>query len=242
MSSTERFAPPSWPDRYASWDAAYVLGALSPAERMEFEEHLAGCPACRSGVAEIAGLPGLLASVDPEDAASLTEAPTSDGEPAEDSAPVGLLPGVLASVRRQTRLTRVLVGTAAAVVLLLGVGFGVGWLRPDADQARRLAFSPVEPSNITAVVDVVPLARGTQLDVECQYGGAAYPDPSGGQPEYSIVVTDRSGHSSSVKDWPVSTEKVMHPSGTTPLRISDIRDIEIRATASDETVLRASLR
>ena len=33
-------------DRYASWDAAYVLGALSPDERSEFEAHLAGCPAC----------------------------------------------------------------------------------------------------------------------------------------------------------------------------------------------------
>ena len=29
------------PDKFAQWDAAYVLGALSPAERREFEEHLA---------------------------------------------------------------------------------------------------------------------------------------------------------------------------------------------------------
>lgn len=242
MSSTDRFATSAGPDPYAAWDAAYVLGALSPAERMEFEEHLSGCPACRSGVAEIAGLPGLLASVDPEDAASLTETPTAAGERPDVAAPAGLLPGVLAAVRRRVRLTRVLVGVAAVALLLVGVGFGAGWLRPDGDQGRRLAFSPVEPSNITAVVDVVPLAKGTQLDVECQYGGSAYADPSGARPEYSIVVTDRSGHSSSVKDWPVSTNKVMHPSGTTPLRISEIRDIEIRATASDETVLRASLR
>ena len=47
-------------DGYAEWDAAYVLGALSPVERLEFESHLSGCPACRSAVTEIAHLPGLL--------------------------------------------------------------------------------------------------------------------------------------------------------------------------------------
>ena len=37
------------PDPYAEWDAAYVLGALSPAERLEFEGHLSGCGRCRAG-------------------------------------------------------------------------------------------------------------------------------------------------------------------------------------------------
>ena len=31
---------------YADRDGAYVLGALSPAERLEFEHHLAGCEEC----------------------------------------------------------------------------------------------------------------------------------------------------------------------------------------------------
>lgn len=50
-------------DRYAHWDAAYVLGALGPAERREYAAHLTACEACRTAVAEIAALPGLLASV-----------------------------------------------------------------------------------------------------------------------------------------------------------------------------------
>ncbi len=33
---------------YADWDAAYVLGSLSPAERREFETHLEGCERCRA--------------------------------------------------------------------------------------------------------------------------------------------------------------------------------------------------
>ncbi|MDT5019219.1 MAG: hypothetical protein QOD39_5379, partial [Mycobacterium sp.] len=31
-------------DRYATWDAAYVLGSLSDDERREYEAHLATCP------------------------------------------------------------------------------------------------------------------------------------------------------------------------------------------------------
>ena len=50
------------PDKFAQWDAAYVLGALSPAERREFEEHLASCPPCQAAVSELAAMPGLLAT------------------------------------------------------------------------------------------------------------------------------------------------------------------------------------
>src|SRR5262245_29684543 len=42
---------------YAMWDAAYVLGSLSPADRREFEAHLSGCPFCGQAVAELSGMP-----------------------------------------------------------------------------------------------------------------------------------------------------------------------------------------
>jgi carotenoid cleavage dioxygenase-like enzyme len=46
---------------YEIWDAAYVLGALSDADRGEFEAHMAGCESCREAVAELAGIVPLLA-------------------------------------------------------------------------------------------------------------------------------------------------------------------------------------
>jgi carotenoid cleavage dioxygenase-like enzyme len=46
---------------YEIWDAAYVLGALSDADRGEFEAHMAGCESCREAVAELAGMVPLLA-------------------------------------------------------------------------------------------------------------------------------------------------------------------------------------
>ena len=35
-------------------DGAYVLGALSPAERVAYERHLATCSFCREAIADIA--------------------------------------------------------------------------------------------------------------------------------------------------------------------------------------------
>ena len=46
-------------DRYVTWDAAYVLGSLSSAERREYEAHLETCPRCRTAVAELSGIPAL---------------------------------------------------------------------------------------------------------------------------------------------------------------------------------------
>lgn len=56
---------------YADRDAAYVLGALSSTERQDFERHLHSCPRCTEAVSELAGMPGLLARVDPDDVAAL---------------------------------------------------------------------------------------------------------------------------------------------------------------------------
>ena len=54
-------------------DGAYVLGALSPAERAAYERHLATCSFCREAVADIAVLPGLLGRLDAADFAKLLD-------------------------------------------------------------------------------------------------------------------------------------------------------------------------
>ncbi|MGW4354047.1 zf-HC2 domain-containing protein, partial [Nocardia sp. NPDC004582] len=62
-------------DGYTTWDGAYVLGALARDDRREYEEHLTGCDSCRSAVSKLAGLPGLLALVDPDTALSVAAQP-----------------------------------------------------------------------------------------------------------------------------------------------------------------------
>ena len=68
---------------YADWDGAYVLGALSPADRLEFERHLAECATCAPAVREMAGLPGLLGRVD--ESALADHAPASNLPPVPDT-------------------------------------------------------------------------------------------------------------------------------------------------------------
>ena len=48
----------------AMWDAAYVLGALSDADRLEFEAHLVGCISCREAVTELTAVSALLTRLD----------------------------------------------------------------------------------------------------------------------------------------------------------------------------------
>ena len=111
--------------------------------------------------------------------------------------------------------------------------------RPPGPAARcplpgRLAFTAVEPSLMTAVVDVVPIANGTELRVECQYatadrGRQLRPGPGdrdgaadAGPPRVTGATTGsttRSGSSTatgrppSCATGPPGPDRIMHPSG-----------------------------
>ena len=68
-------------DRYATWDAAYVLGSLSASDRGEFEAHMATCPECREAVAELSGVPALLSQLDREVVAAIDASQAAVGTP-----------------------------------------------------------------------------------------------------------------------------------------------------------------
>ena len=75
--------------------------------------------------------------------------------------------------------------------------------------------------------------------MECVYAEVNDPRPGGGHDEYSIFVVDRSGHGEEIKEWPATPNKLMRPSGMTPLRLSQIADLEIRQSDTNEVLLRA---
>lgn len=52
----------------------YVLGVIDPAERALADQHLAVCRECRDELAELAGLPALLAKMTPGEAARASSA------------------------------------------------------------------------------------------------------------------------------------------------------------------------
>lgn len=211
-------------DRYTEWDAAYVLGSLAPDERAEFEQHLAGCDRCRTAVGELAGMPGLLAQVPP------IEAWTMVADPADGPGPRP----ARGETARPARARWWQLAAAAVLVAVLG-GLGGYGLRAlaDRDQAQRLAFSAVVPSPLTAVVDLAPVSGGTDVRVECQYA-----DVTEGEP-YSVWVVDTEGRGSEVKPWTVKPNRVMHPSGVSPLPLGSIAAVEIREGDAGQVLLRA---
>ena len=122
-------------DRYALWDAAYVLGSLSASDRREFEAHMATCPQCREAVADLSGVPALLSQLDRAEVVAIDESGRSSSTTPEMSPE--LLPSLLATVRWRRRRTRVVTwvaSSAAAAVLGIGVLVGVQGLTSSPPQ------------------------------------------------------------------------------------------------------------
>jgi anti-sigma factor RsiW len=69
---------------------AYLLGALDPRERFEFEAHLGGCDTCRTELVRLAPLPGMLNQISLDDFAD--GLPPTTLEEAHPTAPVPGLP------------------------------------------------------------------------------------------------------------------------------------------------------
>src|SRR5262245_18732942 len=108
-------------DEYAMWDAAYVLGALSSADRREFEAHLSTCGSCREAVSELSGMPALLGQLDRDELATFDEGRASDAIPPLPPQMLELLLAKVSWRRRRARPLPWAVAAVAAVVLVIGV-------------------------------------------------------------------------------------------------------------------------
>lgn len=97
----------------------YVLGAIDPGERGLVDAHLATCRDCRDELAGLAGLPALLARVNPDEISRIRADDTV--RPASDDPPEELLGTVLglAEARRRRNRWRYL-SVAAAVAAIAG--------------------------------------------------------------------------------------------------------------------------
>lgn len=210
----------------AHLDGAYVLGALAPDERLAFERHLPGCPACSAAVRDLAGLPGLLAQVP----ADHVESP-----PEPDPVPATLLPGLVTEVRRRQRVRRWAAGlAAAAAVVVIGVGTAVVLTGgDDAEPAPPAAASqqmvPIDQDVVAASVALTEVAWGTKVDLTCSY---VEPDSPYGEepPTYVLVVRTADGEAEQVATWKGLPGKDMQLSGSTALTTDQIVAVEVRDT------------
>ena len=124
----------------------YVLGAIDPAERALVDAHLATCRDCRDELAGLAGLPALLARVNPDEVSRIRVDDTVRTSP-DERPPAELLGTVLdlAAARRRRNRWR-FAAAAAAVVAIAGGLFG--------------GLSSATSSTRTVVADEYPTGPG----------------------------------------------------------------------------------
>lgn len=202
-------------DRYADWDAAYVLGSLSPADRHEYEAHLASCPECTAAVSSIAGLSGLLSMVPTDDAHALL-----DARPPASSTLQPLLDRARRHQRRARWTVAVLVATAAAMSALLTLAVPrLSWFgEPTVPLAQTV------PSPITADIHLADGPHGTRIEGTCRYTAT----PDGRTFDYALYVTDRSGTSTRSASWSSGPGSELEFTAVTVVRRDQIAAVDIR--------------
>jgi hypothetical protein len=179
----------------------YLLGAIAPADRSTVESHLASCAACRTQLADLAGLPALLRRVPPHDVARLVPAAESEAGSAPRDQPLGSLLSLTAKRRKRRVWLRLAVATAAG----LAAGGAGTYTVLGTPQPRPLSLAP--PAGITvrgsnprtdasAVVTYARRPWGVQLSVQVK--GIA--DGT----RCVFEVTDTSGRESEAGSWTVS--------------------------------------
>ncbi len=212
-------------------DAAYVLGSLSPAERLEFERHLPTCAACRRSVAQLAGMPGLLARVPVESLAEPTpEVPLPDT----------LLPSLVRTVRREQRRRRVVLslGAGAAVAVVVAGAMAVQASRDDGHAPAATPVSPAQPMSlvhddgVTADVSLTSVGWGTRVDLTCSYsreGGGVEDYGTADGLRFTLVIHTKEGRTEQVASWTSLPGRTLHMPGATSATVEDIDRVEVRS-------------
>lgn len=224
---------------FAHFDGAYVLGALSPSDRIAFERHLPTCADCTRAVQELAGIPGLLGRVSPDSLGTAAEA---------EPMPETLLPGLVRRMQQaQRRRRRILVAVAAAAVVAVSAGaVAVASVVDDDSQVVAETSTPSEPPQrmkrvadvpIEATVSLTSVDWGTRVELVCAY--KAWGEDAAEWP-YDLVISTGSGREEHVASWKALPGRETTLQAATATQRGEIRSVEVR-TADGRPVLQLDL-
>jgi hypothetical protein len=213
--------------RFAEWDAAYVLGALSADDRREFEAHLETCPECRRAVGELSSTVTMLSRVSAGEAEGVLDNEADD--PRESAARAQLVSLDRARARRRRRTWWI--AAAAAIVIAVGaVGTPVtiaALNRPTA----AFALQDVGDVSLAASVRLTSVAWGTKIDLDCRYPAGSWEGVPAGGWTYILAVVGSDGETDSVSSWRAGPGSTSRLSAGTALDVAGIRSVEIRTTS-----------
>jgi hypothetical protein len=136
----------------------YVLGAIDPAERALVDAHLQTCEECRDELAGLAGLPALLARVNPDEISRICpddtvgsnipaaavggNVPFATGGGTEDRPPGELIGTVLDLAQARRRRSRWRLAAAAAAVVAISGGPAGGLSSISTTKVIKVPLSP----------------------------------------------------------------------------------------------------
>ncbi|HZL03077.1 MAG TPA: zf-HC2 domain-containing protein [Cellulomonas sp.] len=211
---------------------ALVLGALPADERSRVETHVAGCETCRTELAELAPLPGLLRRVSEADVLRSGDGPSASAEPVVDLVPavVALADRELREHRARRRRRWAVAGIAATV--LGGVAVGTGALLAGGPGQEAVAAPVVVRANdpatgVRAEVTLRSSPGGT--DLALRLTGV----PAG---EECRLVASAGGQRDVTASWDATYDGEATFTGSTHFAVDEI-DMLVIETPAGRTLL-----
>lgn len=194
---------------------AFLLGGLDSADRVRFENHLAGCAECTAELGRLAPVPGLLGRLHAQRGESV------------DPPPVDLLPRLLAGARAERRRLRrrtAIVTLAVAAVTAGVVGVGVSLFPnaepsgPDTPAATVVALQAVPGQDAAGSAHLTAKPWGTAVELRLEEMPAEGP--------FRLVVSDGGGVREVAATWgptPDGVAVVAAASALTPEQVRWVR-------------------
>lgn len=222
-------------DPYLTWDASYVLGALSPSERRDFEAHIQTCARCRDAVAELTGMPALLAMVDLDEVEALDN--RLPDPPLRPELRDQVLDRVRSRRRRSRWVTTVAVGVAAALLavgLVLVIAPETLGLQQGAPPVAMLEMNKINETPINASIALSSYSWGTRIDMACSYGDWGQRDAAA--QNLGMVVIGHDGTRTQIATWLGLSGATALPSGNVAMAQHEIASVQL-VSADDGKVL-----